>query len=109
MALLRFFRTPKHQQFEYKTRYWDPRKEELEERLKQIDSRKDTSIEATKARISGGFRGKGYIKTDSSYRKQQAQRSNFILLGVVVVLLVVSYLFLAVYLPRIVQLVEQGG
>ena len=110
MALLRLFRTPKHQQFEYKTRYWDPRKEELEERLKQLDSRKDSGIEATKARISGGFRGKGYMgHKESGYRKQQTQRSNFILLGVVVVLLVVSYLFLAVYLPRIVQLVEQGG
>jgi len=108
MALLRFFRTPKHQQFEIKTRYWDPRKEELEERLKRAKERKENPVETTKARISSGFRSRGY-HTNSSFKRRQAMRSNFILLGVIIVLLTLSYLFLTIYLPRIVQLVEQGG
>jgi hypothetical protein len=37
MALLRFFRVPKHQQYDYKPRFWDPKKEELQERLDRIE------------------------------------------------------------------------
>lgn len=108
MALLKFFRVPKHQQFEYKTRYWDPKKEELEERLRKVEERKADSVAATKARIASGFRKKGY-QVNSDYRRRQARRSNLVLIGIVVVLLILSYLFLAVYLPRIVQMVEGGG
>jgi hypothetical protein len=108
MALLKFFRIPKHQQFEYKTRYWDPRKEELEERLRKVEERKADGIEATKARIASGFRKKGY-HGNKEYRRRQARRSNMILIGIVLVLLLLSYLFLTVYLPRIVQMIEHGG
>ncbi len=107
--MLKFFKIPKHQQFEYKTRYWDPQKEELQERLKKIEERKTNSVEATKARISSGFRNKGYHHTDSSFRRRQTSRSNLILLAVVVILILLSYMFLTVYLPRIVQMVEQGS
>lgn len=109
MALLKFFKIPKHQQFEYKTRYWDPQKEELNERLKRIEERKNNSVEATKARISSGFRSKGYYHTDSSFRRRQTSRSNIILLAVIVFLVFLSYIFLTVYLPKIVQLVEKSG
>ena len=30
-----FFRTPKHRVFNYKPIYWDPEKEEFEERIKE--------------------------------------------------------------------------
>lgn len=108
MALLKFFRVPKHQQFQYKTRYWDPRKEELEERLKKIDERRGKGLDAAKARISSSFRNKSYL-SDSDYRRRQARRSNFVLLGIVVVLMALTYMFLTVYLPRIIQMVEHGG
>jgi hypothetical protein len=104
---LRFFKVPKHQQFDYKTRYWDPRKEELEERLKKVEERNKNSIEATKARISSGFRNKGY-KVDGSFRRRQAMRSNMILIVVITILLLLSYLLLTVYLPRIVQMIENN-
>ena len=107
MALLKFFRVPKHQRFEYKTRYWDPRKEELEERLKRIEERKGDDLAATKARISGSFRSKSY-QGDKEYRRRQVRRSNMTLIAVVIILLILCYLFLMVYLPRIVQMVEQG-
>ena len=107
MALLRFFKVPKHQQYEYKPRFWDPKKEEMEERLKQIDEMKGDGPEAIKARLSSGLR-RGYAK-DTSVRKQQVMRSNVILLVIIVALVVVSYLVLTVYLPRMVEMMDASG
>ena len=107
MALLRFFKLPRHQQYQYKPRFWDPKKEEREERLKQIEAVKEGDAEALKARLSANFR-KGYTK-DTSFRKKQVMRSNLILLGILVLLVVLSYLFIAVYLPKIAESVGSGG
>ena len=106
MALLRFFKVPKHQQYEYKPRYWDPRKEELEDRLKRIDKIKGRDAEAVKARLSGGFR-RGFEATGvKRSRRGQVMRSNLILVGIIVILLLLSYLLLTVYLPEVVDFIE---
>ncbi len=34
-----FFKTPKHRVFEYKPRYWDPRKEALDEKIENARKR----------------------------------------------------------------------
>ena len=104
MALLRFFKVPKHQRYDYKPRFYDPKKEELQKRLKEIEGAKKGEIEATKSRISNGMR-RGYARNYQT-KRQQMLRSNMILLGVVLVLLLVSYLFLTKYLPQIVQSLE---
>ena len=107
MAMLRFFRMPKHQQYEYKPRYWDPKKEELQERLKRAEDRKGNSAEAVKSRIAGGFK-RGYA-SDMRLRKKQVMRSNAILLGIIVALVLLSILFLTVYLPKIVETIDSSG
>ena len=107
MALLRFFKRPKHQQYEYKPRYWDPKKEELEERLKQIEEMQGNDAEAVKARLSSGLR-RGYVK-DQSIRETQVMRSNMMLLIIIVALVLVSYLVLTVYLPKMVQMMDASG
>lgn len=104
MALLRFFRVPKHQRYEYKPRYWDPRKEELQERLEQVKQIQGEGTEAMKARISSGLK-RGY-RGDQRLRKQRAMRSNLILVGVVVVLLLLAYVMLTIYLPGLVEAIE---
>ena len=107
MAFLRFTKIPKHQQYEYKPRFWDPKEEELKERLERVENMKKGDPEAIKARLSGGFR-RGYEQgRNVRFRKQQAMRSNLVLLGVIVVLLLLSYMFLTVYLPGIAALL--GG
>lgn len=108
MAVLRFFRVPKHQQYDYKPRYWDPKKEELEERLKQIEERKGNDAQAIKARLSGGGFRRGY-QADDRYRKRQVLRSNAVLLVIVIALVLFSYIFLSVYLPRIINVLETNG
>ena len=99
MALLRFNKLPKHQKYEYKPRFWNPQKEEMEERFKQIDAVKKGDAEAMKARLSANFR-KGY-SNDTRFRSRQVMRSNLILLGIIAILVVLSYLFISVYLPKI--------
>ena len=99
MALLKFFRVPKHQKYDYKPRFWDPKEEELQKRLEQIELAKKGGVDAVKSRISGGFR-KGYA-TNYKSRRSQVFRSNMILLGIVAILLLMSYYFITKYLPEI--------
>jgi len=104
MALLKFFRVPKHHQFTYKPRYWAPKKEELDERLQRIEEIQNNGVEASKARISGSFR-KSY-KGNHKYRKAQIRRSNVMLFIVIAVLLFITYLFLKDLIPDIVNTIE---
>ncbi len=105
MALLKFFKVPKHQQFNYKPRYWDPKKEELDERIERIHEMKNRGVEASKARISGSFR-KGF-KGDMQYRRSQVRRSNMLLFFIIAVLIFISYLFIKDLTPEIVNTFEQ--
>ena len=84
--------------------YYDPQKEELQERLKELKELQRNDVDGAKARISSGIRGR--YGADQAYRKQQVLRSNLILVGVVVMLLVLGYLLLNVYLPELNNFVE---
>ena len=63
-----------------------------------------SDMEGTKARISSGMRSRH--KADQQYRKQQVMRSNLMLAGVLLMLLVLGYLLLNVYLPELNQFME---
>ncbi|MEL6864012.1 MAG: hypothetical protein AAFP19_06325 [Bacteroidota bacterium] len=105
MALLRFFKTPRHQKFEYRPRHWDPRKEELEERVKQAKARANGDTTDMKSRISTSMR-RGFNKKRGNSSSKAILRSNMILLAVILVLIMVSYLVLTVYLPEIINMIE---
>lgn len=107
MALRKFIKLPKHQQYQYKPRYWDPEKEELKERLQRIEALKQGDTEGMKARIASGIK-RGY-KADSRERNKQMTRSNLVLLIIVIFLLGVSYVFMTVYLPEIINKIEGAG
>jgi len=104
MAFLKFTKLPRNQKFDYKPRYYDPRKEELEERLKKIDECKSGDTEKIKNRISGGFRRK--YESEGTGRRTRVVRSNLILVGIIVLLGFITYTMLVVYLPRFVELLE---
>ncbi|MEY2904383.1 MAG: hypothetical protein RJA52_399 [Bacteroidota bacterium] len=104
MAFLKFTKLPKHQKFDYKPRFYDPRKEELEERLKKIEERRTGDIEGVKTRISGGFKRR--YEVEGSGRRTQVIRSNLTLLGIIVSLAFITYKMLVVYLPRFVEMLE---
>lgn len=84
--------------------HYDPQKEELQERLKALKELQRDDVDGAKARISSGIRGRYGV--DQAYRKQQVLRSNLILVGVVVMLIVLGYLLLNVYLPELNKFIE---
>jgi len=101
MALIRFFKVPKHSKFEHKPRYYDPLKEEREARHKRLKDIKSGDREAIKQRMRSRMR-KGYVNS-SKFRSGSVRRSNFILLGVIVVLCLFAYYFIQFQLPQIME------
>jgi len=99
MAFLRLFKTPKNQQFSYKPRYWDPKKEEAEKLRQRVEQLQNGGVDAMKTRISGGFRAGAGGKAAGSYRSARVKKSDGTLLIVIICLLVVSYLAIEVYFP----------
>ncbi|MCI5082182.1 MAG: hypothetical protein MRY78_10825 [Saprospiraceae bacterium] len=108
MALLRFFRQPKHQRYDYKPRFWDKDKEALEERIKRIEQMQNSDPEAIKSRLEGSFKRGGYL-ADNNFRRAQVRRSNYILIAIIAALILFSYVFLSLYLPRIVEALGTNG
>jgi len=87
MGIPRFFRIPKHKQFNYRPIYYDERKERLEERVKEIEQ--EFGIKNGKAPMRTMTRG-----SFSHYhlRKKKAQRySTTRLILIIIFLLFVSY------------------
>lgn len=91
MGIPRFFRLAKNKQFHYTPLYYDQRKEELEERIRQIEEehgvRKDDEY---KPGIKKG-------QMQSYYNKNRAERSHSnirILLIILFLLFLVYYMFL---------------
>jgi len=99
MGFLRLFKPPGHQQFSYKPRYWDPKKEESEARQKRVEQLQEGGVDAMKTRISGGFRKGAGGAAAGSYRNARVKRSNATLFIVIICLMVISYLALMVYFP----------
>ena len=94
----------KHRSFDYIPRYYDPAKEELEQRVKGYNEKVDAA-EIAKSRIRRGFRSGG-VDT-RKYSQRVRKRSNYRLLGIVVFLVLVTFLVLYIYLPQIVASLEK--
>ena len=103
MGIFNFGKRIKNRQFDYVPRYYDPDKEELENRLKKY-RREVSDTELSKQRIRGGFRRKYRVEND--YAKKSVRRSNRILLMTICVLLLLTYLFITEYLPKIIAAFE---
>ncbi|MCK4661898.1 MAG: hypothetical protein KAT68_03455 [Bacteroidales bacterium] len=87
MGIPRFFKIPKHRQFNYIPRYYDERKEAMEERLKRAkrENGEGNDKEPYKPNIRGQMRG--YFKKNIKEKKQ----SNIRLLVILLVLFLISY------------------
>jgi hypothetical protein len=101
MALIRFFKTPPHQRYVYKPRFWDPLKDDVKERVD-----KPSDSEEVKARIAGHFARRGrHGANTSGYRAREVSRSNFRLLIVLVVIILLTYMVFLT-LPRFLVLFQ---
>lgn len=93
MGFFSFNKRIKHRTFDYTPRYYDPKKEELKERMEQYKKNKDeVDLEKTKRRISSGMRAK--YRADSNFKKQQTRNSNIRLIIIFMVILVLTYFVL---------------
>jgi hypothetical protein len=90
MGVPRFFKLPKPNQFSYSPRYWDPEKEEREERIRRIKQEMgiDVPRDPTKTTIK-----RGSFRQASQRTKVKATRSSNIRL-----LIILAALFLIAYL-----------
>jgi len=88
MALFNFFNVPKHRTFNYQPRYYDPRKEEMENRKKAAQGRDDVHI------IGSHIRGK-IQKAVYEGRKGSLSpmASRIIILVSILVMMAVVYFF----------------
>ncbi len=100
------FKTPAHRKYNYNPRYFDAESEELQERLQNAEKLKAEGAEGSKARILFGLRRGGYSAESESMRKKSAMRSNMLLLGIIVVLIVISVFLIEAYLPLLLQEME---
>ncbi|PPK85465.1 hypothetical protein CLV84_2363 [Neolewinella xylanilytica] len=104
MAFLRLFKPPRNQQFSYKPRYWDPKKEEAEERRLRIETLQNGGVDGMKERLRGGFRKGSGGEAAGRYRNERVRRSNYSLLIILVTLVVLSYVVYVLYFPELEQL-----
>ncbi len=97
MRLPSLFKSPSHQRFDYKPRFWDEKKEELEKRIQEAEARRDGDVDAVKSSISKTFKRGGVSRNymaDRNYRVQQTRRSNMRLVLIIMVLLLAFYLLM---------------
>ena len=104
--MLKGFKTPKHNKFDYNPRFWDPKKEDLDERLKLADKKTGSDPEAIKARISSGFKRGGNYKDMSRTKSSYMFKRNMLLLGIIAFLIFLTMVWVYVYLPRFVKAIE---
>jgi hypothetical protein len=90
-----FFRLPKTKQFQYKPRYYDERKEELDKRIAQIKS--EMGITDDQPEGNKYFRGdykthiKGQMKSYFNKARRQKRTSNVRLLVILLALLALAW------------------
>ena len=90
MGIPRFIKLPRHKQFNYSPRYWDPEKEEREDRIRQIKAEMGIDVPSDPNRTTIK---RGSFRQASQRTKVKATRSsNIRLLIILAVLLMLGYL-----------------
>jgi len=102
MSIRNFMKVPKHQRFDYKPRFYDEEKEELESRVSRHTDGIDRAS-AVKSGISRGFQR----RSASGYSGgQEYSRSNKRLFIILIILVALTFVFIVNFLPQIVALIE---
>lgn len=105
MGMFRIFKMPQNQQFQYRPRFWDQEKDELEKRMKKIDRPEDVTTDEIKDSISTTFRNRGG-GANPKYRNQQVMQSNKILILTILILAIFTYFILSSNMDFLQKLVN---
>ena len=90
MGIPRFIKLPGHKQFNYSPLYWDPEKEEREERIRQIKQELGYEVPSDPTRTTikrGSFR-----QARQKAKVKATRSSNIRLVIILAVLLMLAYL-----------------
>ena len=90
MGIPRFIKLPGYKRFEYSPRYWDPEKEEREERIRQIKQEMGIEVHSDPNRTTikrGSFR-----QARQKVKVKATRSSNIRLAIILAVLFVLAYL-----------------
>ncbi len=91
-----FFHTPKPKQFSFRPRFYDPEKEEFEQREQRIKEELGIATEKTydsksyRDRIRGSFRNQGRNQSKTADELRRSQNSRLIIM--IIVLALIFYL-----------------
>jgi hypothetical protein len=105
MGMFRIFKMPQNQQFQYRPRFWDQEKEELEKRMRKIQNPEEVTAEEIKDNISMTFRNRGG-GADPKFRSQQVMKSNKILVLTILILAIFAYFILSSNMDFLEKLVN---
>ncbi len=101
------FKIPKNRKYEYMPRYYDAEKAELAERLEKAELLAEDSIEGAKARIAHKLSSRsGNGRAFEPQRRKAIMRSNLMLVGIIIGLLLISFFLWDMYTPEILEFLE---
>jgi t-SNARE complex subunit (syntaxin) len=88
--ILRFFKLPKHRTFNYKPRYYDPIKDEVQERVKLIEQEMSEGKEYTPG---ANIRGNMKRQLRSSRTEVKKNRGQMLIIRLVLMLIIFLVLY----------------
>ena len=90
MGIPRFIKLPSHKRFEYSPRYWDPEKEEFEQRIRQsqLEAGMDVPRDPNRTTIKRG----SFRQVRQQAKIKASRSSNLRLVVILAVLLIIAYL-----------------
>lgn len=90
MGIPRFIKLPRHKRFSYSPRYWDPEKEEREERVRRIKQEMGIDVPSDPTRTT--IRRGSFRQASRNMKVKATKGSNIRLLIILAVLLMLAYL-----------------
>jgi hypothetical protein len=90
MGIPRFIKLPTHKRFEYTPRYWDPEKEEREERIRRI--KREAGIEVPSDPTRTTIKRGSFRQARQKARVKASRGSNLRLVVILMVLFFLAYL-----------------
>jgi hypothetical protein len=109
MAIFNFIKTAKNQKFHIETRYYDPVKEEVLKRVKDLEDMQGSDTESIKKRMAYKMKRRGDHELKRKIRQKQMRKYFMRMLVLLIVLLLITYLLLVKYLPKLTEILEKSS
>jgi len=90
MGIPRFIKLPGHKQFNYSPRYWDPEKEDREDRIRRIKQEMGIDLPSDPNRTT--IRRGSFRQVSRNTKVKATRSSNIRLIVILVALLLIAYL-----------------